>query len=548
MKDLSAIRAVIFDFDGTLVRSCIDFQQIHYRLEALAENQGLRLPRKSLPAIEMVEYLSCLQPKESGTGFRQAALRLIEKEELLAASKAKPIADSPAILKKLKEHGFSIAIITRNCRRAVLPVVKKYGFVCDILLTRDDVKKVKPDPEHLRHALRCLKIRPEQAIVAGDHPFEIQAGKKLRLWTAGLLTGAGNWNTLLQAGADFVLKDVRQIPFLLGIKGFPAGKLPLEFLDGLLRKYIKSNNKLLIGPSIGTDSALIRQNRKLLSISSDPVTLVNEDIAAYLLAININDIAVSGARPAWLVTTLLFPPGTTLPYIQKLFAQISSRCDKWKIAWIGGHTEFSCSVNTPVVSATIGGYPVSHFSAGRVKRGDRLLLVRPAGIEAASIIARTKRNELKKYFPARLLRQAENCLENPGIVVVKEALWFWKNFPVRVMHDPTEGGLATAIREISQLCAAGFRIQAEKIRFYPPARLLAEYYGLDPLGIISSGCLLVVLPPEAAEKAQQQARRRRIPCWVIGEATDCKEGLILKEGKKERPWPCFAQDEITRLP
>ncbi|MCM8768877.1 MAG: HAD-IA family hydrolase [Candidatus Omnitrophica bacterium] len=548
MADFQQIKAVIFDFDGTLVGSTIDFDRMHQRLSCLARDLGVKLPGRHLPALEMMQELTTDRRQTKVIRFRRLARKLIEEEEILGTARAAPIAGSPELLKKLKQAGFIIGIITRNCRRAVLPLLEKFGFSYDLLLTRDDVARVKPHPDHLRQALRKLNVRPEQSLVVGDHPFELQAGRQLGVTCIGVMTGSKKSWPSLREKADFLFRDVGQLRFLLDLEPFPAGKLPVEFLEGLLRRYPAANENVLVGPGIGQDCAIVRHRSSLLVLGSDPITLVSEEAGRYLVAVNANDLAVSGARPEWLLTTLLFPEKTKFSEVETIFQQIFQECHREKISWVGGHTEFSRAVNSLIASGNMGGRLVSVRPPARVQPGDCLVLVKPAGIEAASVIVRLKGSQLVRKIPQRILFEARNSLKIPGISVVKEALWLWENFPVKMMHDPTEGGVATGIRELAQRCQVGFRIQSRERKVYHKTQLLARCSGLPPLGYISSGFLLVIFPPCAAPVAIEKAWQRKIDAWLIGQATRAEEGLILEGPAGERELPYFSQDEITRLP
>ena len=73
----------------------------------------------------------------------------------------------------------STQVTSRNCRAAVGPLVRRMGIPCDALLTRDDVAAVKPDPVHLRSALRRLEVPAGGTLVVGDHPFDVRAARRL---------------------------------------------------------------------------------------------------------------------------------------------------------------------------------------------------------------------------------------------------------------------------------------------------------------------------------------------------------------------------------
>ena len=139
--------------------------------------------------------------------FERRAERLIVDIEIDAAAGARTMPNADKTLKALKDRGIKIGIVTRNCRPAVMTAVEMAGFVYDLLLTRDDVVKVKPDPQHLLDALDLLDRKPERALMVGDHPMDILAGKKAGTKTAAVLT--------LRAEADF--EQVAPDLILLGV-------------------------------------------------------------------------------------------------------------------------------------------------------------------------------------------------------------------------------------------------------------------------------------------------------------------------------------------
>ena len=81
----------------------------------------------------------------------------------------------------------------------------------DIAVTREDIREVKPNPAHVWEVLRLLDALPEEAIVVGDHPTDIQAGNALNMKTAGVLTGRTGEKAFRQARATFVFDDIRGI-------------------------------------------------------------------------------------------------------------------------------------------------------------------------------------------------------------------------------------------------------------------------------------------------------------------------------------------------
>jgi hydrogenase expression/formation protein HypE len=81
----------------------------------------------------------------------------------------------------------------------------------------------------------------------------------------------------------------------------------------------------------------------------------------------------------------------------------------------------------------------------------------------------------------------------------------------------------------------------------PEGRMLCEAYGLDPLGTIASGALLITLDPAEAGIVIHALARESIDCHFIGQVVERAQGVTLVEGTRSWPMPVFAQDEITRL-
>jgi hydrogenase maturation factor len=90
-------------------------------------------------------------------------------------------------------------------------------------------------------------------------------------------------------------------------------------------------------------------------------------------------------------------------------------------------------------------------------------------------------------------------------------------------------------------------IEHNQIPILEEASLLCQVYGLDPLGTIASGALLIATPPEAVVRIQQALQANNIGCAAIGCIVPPSEGVVLDDSKTVRPLPQFVHDEITRL-
>jgi hydrogenase maturation factor len=146
-----------------------------------------------------------------------------------------------------------------------------------------------------------------------------------------------------------------------------------------------------------------------------------------------------------------------------------------------------------------------------------------------------------------VVKRARDFLRWPGISVVPESRAACGVARVHAMHDPTEGGVATACWEMAQAADVGLRVDRERIPVLPEARALCEAFGLDPLGTIASGSLLLAVDPADAPRVTAACREAGIDCTPIGRVTEPSEGVSLVTAGHARPMPTFPQDQITRI-
>ena len=184
------IDTVLFDFDGTLVETALDFARMRREVLALTNHYGA-LPPKGLYILEIIAHVQrqlAARNPDAARSFLQRAEWILTQIEMEGADRAQLVPGAQQTLRKLRERGLKVGIVTRNCRRAVERILARLPLPHDLLLTRDDVDRVKPDPAHLLEALRRLGSRPERTVMVGDHPMDILAGREAGMRTAATTT------------------------------------------------------------------------------------------------------------------------------------------------------------------------------------------------------------------------------------------------------------------------------------------------------------------------------------------------------------------------
>jgi hydrogenase maturation factor len=331
----------------------------------------------------------------------------------------------------------------------------------------------------------------------------------------------------------------------------PVGKLRADALRAIFDKLRPRDPRVVVGPRVGEDAAVIDLGDRYLVATSDPITFATDDLGWYALHVNANDIAVRGARPRWFLATLLLPPETTTDEsVEALFAQLAEACEALDVSLVGGHTEVTHGLDRPVVAGTMLGEVARDklVTTGGARVGDAVVMTKGVPLEGAAIIARQREAELRQRgVPPAVIRRAKGFLRVPGISVLPEAEIACELATVHAMHDPTEGGIATALGELADAAGVGLRIDAERIIRLPEGVELCRAFGLDPLGTLASGALLLALAPADAGIVIHALAREGIDGHYIGQVVAPEQGVKLVEGARERPMPVFAQDEITRL-
>jgi phosphoglycolate phosphatase len=203
-----AAGAILFDFDGTLAPN-LDLPDLRRRVVELTLAEGV--PEEAFAGhyiVEIIEsagaWLQNLDPSRAARYHTQGH-RLITDFEVAAARGTRPFPDVPQALNTLRRHAKALGVVTRNCRAAVTEVFPDLNAYCQSVLTRDDVRHLKPDVRHLRQALDELRQPAASAVMVGDGQLDMRFGKALGLYCVGVLTGSSDVNTLLAAGADVVL-------------------------------------------------------------------------------------------------------------------------------------------------------------------------------------------------------------------------------------------------------------------------------------------------------------------------------------------------------
>ncbi len=331
---------------------------------------------------------------------------------------------------------------------------------------------------------------------------------------------------------------------------FTPGKLDPDFLAELLEEAPIDDDRVVVRPAVGEDVCAIEMRGKYLVAKTDPITFATDRIGCYVVQVNANDLATAGARPEWFLVTALLPETETDDeLIEGIWEDLRNALAGLDCSLCGGHTEVTVGLDRPIlVGQMLGEVSPDRFVDKRdAQPGDRILLTKGVPVEGTAIIAREKAERLSDVFEEQDVQRAREYLEDPGISVVREAMAACDAGGVHAMHDPTEGGVATGLWELGEATDLGLRINAEKIPLLEPGASFCRHLDLNPLGVISSGTLLLVVDPERADEITAAVEEEGVGCVDVGEMRPASEGRILSRAGADHPMPTFPQDEIGKL-
>jgi len=183
---------VIFDLDGTLVESYLDFNAMRLEME--------------LPAgVPILETLETLAPANA-----ERCWQVLRRHEQQGVDRAEIIPGAKELIERLQSAGIRTAVFTRNSRECLHAMLQRFGLSFDVVLSRDDAP-AKPNPQGIHQICGGWGVRPEQVAIVGDYVFDLEAGR--RAGTRTVLFAKARSAEQIAAWADqtdLVLQDFEQ--------------------------------------------------------------------------------------------------------------------------------------------------------------------------------------------------------------------------------------------------------------------------------------------------------------------------------------------------
>ena len=218
------IKAVILDLDGTVSLFNLDYKTVRALVKGYLMNRGV--PGSILSLKESVfDMLGKTEMWAEHSGKAEKFLDevlgdasdITERFELEAAANTSLLPGVMDTLKALREMGLKTGLCTINSENSVNRILQRFSIAAlfDVVISRNQVRHVKPNPEHLAAALKVLGVPPEETMVVGDSRVDMQSAKELEAVAVGLPTGVSTVEQLMNSGADYVVTSMVDLPVLL---------------------------------------------------------------------------------------------------------------------------------------------------------------------------------------------------------------------------------------------------------------------------------------------------------------------------------------------
>ena len=326
-----------------------------------------------------------------------------------------------------------------------------------------------------------------------------------------------------------------------------TGKLDSDLLEKIVFNNIKFiRPEVLTRPGIGEDCAVVDFGSYECVMSTDPITAAISEIGRLSIHISCNDIASNGIQPLGIMLAVMLPEGTTEEEIEEMMRQAGEASEELGVEIIGGHTEITPAVTKPVIVSTAVGRGEKWASqhTENMKPGDYIMMTKYAGLEGSGVIACDFEEQLREILTREEIEEAKGLLNQ--VSVVKEGVAAGK-VGTHGMHDVTEGGVLGAVWEMCQVAGTGACLQVDQIPLKPVTKKICDYFDIDYLRLISSGCMIIMTPPDKKEEMEAAMEKAGVKLSCIGVIKEASEGIRMEIDGESMEIAPPASDELYKV-
>ena len=218
------IQAVLFDLDGTIATFNLDYKTVRAEVRAFLMKMGVpasvvAVNENIFDMLKKTELLMINAGKALGAvkEIRAKALQIAEKYELEAAANTNLLPGAVDTLKNLHGMRLRIGLCTINSGNSTEHILNRFKIAhyFDTVISRDQVAKHKPNPEHCNAALKAMNVSAAETAIVGDSVTDMQAAREIKAVAIGLPTGVSTQEQLINQGANYIITSITDLPVLI---------------------------------------------------------------------------------------------------------------------------------------------------------------------------------------------------------------------------------------------------------------------------------------------------------------------------------------------
>lgn len=279
---------------------------------------------------------------------------------------------------------------------------------------------------------------------------------------------------------------------------------------------------VLMGPVQGEDAAVVRLSDGFLVVQSMHVTTGIRRAGYLAVHIASNSIAVRNARPRWFLPVVFLPSQFSEADKMEFFKDMEQALNEVGGVVVGGFVGTTTEFSRPLIAVTAIGYTKTRVVLTRDARiGDLVYVVGKVAGEGVGIIAWDfEKKLLEEGISEELVNAAKKLIYEVGIVGVALEIVDY----VSTMHNAVEGGILQALHEIAVASRSAVVVDKDRIWLEEPVRAITSRMNVDPLKLLSGGCIIVTVPPDYRKEFEKAVENLGRPYNLIG---------YVKEGRGE---------------
>lgn len=291
--------------------------------------------------------------------------------------------------------------------------------------------------------------------------------------------------------------------------------------------YKSFNNEILLK---SYDSALLQFGQQRLAFTTDsfiikPLFFQGGDIGKLAICGTTNDLAVCGAKPLYMSCGFIIEEGFEIESLKKIAKSMGETAEALGVQIVTGDTKVVEKGNADGVYINTSGIGtiMNNYSPKKIKDGDAIII--SGGIGEHGTIVALNRYNIK--FNAML---QSDCA--PVFNIIDHLQIYFEH--IKLMKDPTRGGIATIVNEIAAASNIGARLLEQRLPVKGEVSAVCNMLGMEPLYLASEGRLLIVVDGDKAEEILYYMKK--LEC--------CSEADIIGYFEKDNTNLVYIENEI----